>query len=351
MAATLPWGPSEETPLSSPDERRNGDPDVVITDCDHRSVAEEVEMIRAAGFSVRVENCATAADVLRVASNAQVLITQYAPLDQTVMRGLKRCTGIVRYGVGVDNIDIDAAYAHDIVVANVPDYGIEEVASHAVMFVLALIRGLGPLQQSVSGGDWDYKVAVPLIRLSSLTVGVVGCGRIGSTVASMLHALGMRVIVTDPLVTEGHSDELGCELVELPTLLSTADVVTLHVPLANDTRALIDDTTISLMKHGSYLVNTARGGIVDSAALLRGLESGRIAGAALDVLDKEPPSGDDALVLHPKTIITPHAAWYSEEAYLALKRGVAEEAIRMLTREPVKNPIPSEQAGGADLRV
>ena len=292
---------------------------VLIADCDHGSVEPERSLLSAAGVELRVGG----------GGDADVLIVQYASVDGALLDRMPSCRAVVRYGVGVDTVDVEAATARGVWVVNVPDYGTAEVADHTLALMLALLRGVVVLDRSVRAGDWDDRAAGELRRLSSLTLGVVGCGRIGTAVAERAAAHGLRVLGFDPEGVRPPAEPVG-----LAALLAAADVVTLHAPLAPATHHLIDPAR---MRPGAFLVNTARGGLVDSAALLAALESGHLAGAALDVFEHEPPPSE--LVRHPRVIATPHAAWRSRESELALKTEVAREALRVIGGEVPRSPV------------
>jgi D-3-phosphoglycerate dehydrogenase len=308
---------------------------VVITDCDHGTIEPERQVLDGHDVELRLADCRTTADVVREARDAEVLINQYAPITGEVLDALAACRLVVRYGVGVDNVDVDAAASRGVWVANVPDYGRDEVADHTVALILALLRGIARLDRSVRGGGWDYEVVRPLRRLGTLTLGVVGCGAIGTAVARRAAALGMRVVGHDLVDRPG-----APQPVPLAELLATADVVSLHANLTAASRHLIGAAELSAMKPTAYLVNTARGGLVDTAALLAALDAGEIAGAGLDVLETEPPDRTGwALARHPRVVATPHAAWYSEEAFRTLKTEVAREALRVLAGDPPRSPV------------
>jgi D-3-phosphoglycerate dehydrogenase len=287
-----------------------------------------------------VLRCRTPEEVAAQAGEADVLINQYVPITAEALDALPRCRLVVRYGVGVDNVDVEAAAARGVWVANVPDYGRDEVADHTLALALAVLRGVVALDRSVREGSWDLEAARPLRRLATLTYGVVGCGAIGTAVAGRAAGLGMRVLGYDvPQVRSAPPIERA----PLEELLSSSDLVSLHAALTPDTHQLIGAGALGRMRPSAFLVNTARGGLVDTAALLAALDAGELAGAALDVLETEPP--DDLgwrLARHPRVVVTPHAAWYSEEAFLTLKTEVAREALRVLEggrpRSPVNNP-------------
>jgi D-3-phosphoglycerate dehydrogenase len=315
-------------------------PLVVITDCDHGSFEPERGVL-GDRYELRIEQCVTAEDVAALARDADALINQYAPLDTTALTGLDRCRVIARYGVGIEHIDLAAAEAQGIWVANVPDYGVDEVADHALALTLAAFRQVVRLDREVRSGAWDFGVVRPLRRLSTRTVGVIGAGRIGLAYARRVHGLGFRVLVHD--VRAVGVDELppGVEQVPLDELLGAADLVSVHVP--GGTGWSLGAAELDLMRPGGYVVNTARGAVVDADAVRAALDRGHLAGAALDVLAVEPPAADDPLLVHPAVVLTPHAAWYSEEAFTTLKTEVAREVDRVLSgglpRSPVNSPV------------
>jgi D-3-phosphoglycerate dehydrogenase len=313
---------------------------VAITDCDHQSVEPERQVLAGHGVELRVLRCRTPQEVAGQAGDADVLLNQYLPITGELLDGVPRCRLVVRYGVGVDNVDLEAASARGVWVANVPDYAREEVADHTLALGLALLRGVAVLDRSVRDGTWAPEVARPLRRLSTLTWGVVGCGAIGTAVARRAAGLGMAVLGHDLAAVPS---EPPIRRVPLAELLAAADLVSLHAALTPATRHLIGAAALARMRPTAFLVNTARGGLVDGVALLDALDTGALAGAALDVLEREPPDGLGwDLVSHPQVVATPHAAWYSEEAFHALKTEVAREALRVLEggrpRSPVNRP-------------
>jgi len=317
---------------------------VVITDCDHDNIEPELRVFGEAGYGVRLAECKTAEDVIREAAEADAIVVQYAPVGEDVLEALERCRVVVRYGVGVDTVDTQAAARLGVWVANVPDYGTEEVSDHALALMMNLLRGVGRLDRAVRSGTWDVREARPLRRVRSLTLGVVGCGRIGSAFARKAAPLGLRVLGYDPApIPEDLVREYGVQPTGLDELFAEADVVSLHLPLTEETRHLIGPEALRKMKPGAYLINTARGSLVDGEALLRALDGGELAGAALDVLETEPPEAGDALVGHERMIVTPHAAWYSEESFETLKTEAAREVVRVLSggrpRSPVNEPV------------
>jgi D-3-phosphoglycerate dehydrogenase len=302
---------------------------VVITDCDHGDIERERELLRPHA-RVTLADCRTEDEVLAVAADADAVVCQYAPISARVLAGLRRCRVVVRYGIGYDTIDAASAATLGIPVCNVPDYCVEEVADHTVALSLMLLRGVDALASSVRAGMWDYRVAGPVRRIGALTVGVVGFGRTGSAYTARMRALGATVLAAD-------ARPLSRDAVQVPLdeLLSRADLVSLHVPGDGQ---ILGEREFALMRPGAYLVNTARGSLVDERALRTALDNGTLRGAALDVLADEPPT-DTALVSHERVVVTPHSAWYSEEALRALKDAVAHEVLRVLRGDPPRNPV------------
>jgi C-terminal binding protein len=270
--------------------------------------------------------------------------------ERTIGR-MRNCKLIVRCGVGYDNVDTAAARRRGIPVANVPDYGTEEVADSAIGLTLALTRGLHLLagRMRENRGPWTFAQGRPLHRLRGRAFGVVGLGRIGTAAALRAKALGMDVLFHDPYVPDGRDKALGVRRMEtLGELLVQAHVVSLHCPLTRETRHLINRTTLAQMPTGSYLVNTARGAVADALAVLDAVAAGHLAGAALDVLEHEPPPDDHPLLTawrdpahpaHDRLILTPHAAFYSEEGMADMRIKGSENCRRVLLGQPPRNVV------------
>lgn len=285
-----------------------------------------------------------------------LMMYHYLEMQQKTLSLLTKCRLIVRCGVGYDNVDIQAAKELNIPVANIPDYGTEEVADAAIGLSLDLLRKISFLNRHLqrSRDDWHYQVALPIRRLRGLKCGVVGCGRIGTAFAVRAKALGLEVQFYDPDLPDGYDKAIGVDRCDtLEELLESSDLVSLHCPLTETTREMINSETIALMKSGSYLVNTARGSIVDHRAVLKALESGKLAGAALDVLEEEPPRNDDPILeawrdpnhpAHYRLILNPHSAFYSLESLHDMRTKGAENIRRVLTDLPARNVINGVQS-------
>ncbi len=264
---------------------------------------------------------------------------------------LKHCKLIVRCGVGYDNVDWRLARERGIAVANVPDYGTEEVADSAIGMALALARGVTLFNSRLRDrcGEWLYTQGAPIWRLRGRVFGIVGLGRIGGAAALRAKALGMDVAFYDPYVPDGRDKSLGVRRVEtLDALLAEAHVLSMHCPLTSETQHMINAGTIGKMKRGSFLVNTARGGVVDVTAIPEAIRSGQLAGAAIDVLEEEPPPDDHPLLVawrdpgHPayhRLIVNPHIAFYSEEGLLDMRTKGTEACRRALLGLPLRNVV------------
>ncbi len=281
------------------------------------------------------------ADLADRVAGADVMIVYHdIPMmtDATFARA-DRCVGVIRAGVGYNNIDLEAASARGIVVCHVPDYGSEEVADHAIMMLLAVARQLVPSHQSIRGGGWDFQVTTATPRLRGKTLGIVGCGRIGTATALRAKAFGLDVVFYDPYVPPGYDKALGLRRVDrLDDLLEQSHFVSLHCYLDSGSFHLIDRAALARMRPGSILINTARGPVVDQEALLEALDSGHLLGAGLDVVERE-PLDDDRLRHHPRVILTPHSAFYSIEGFYELRRKAAEEARRLVLGQPPRCPV------------
>jgi len=308
----------------------NKRPRIVITDCDHPSVEIEKKILSEINSELTLETCKTEEDVIAVASDADGIINQYAPFTRKVIKSLNRCKIIARYGVGVDNIDVEAATEQHIIVANVPDYCLDEVSTHALGLILASARKIIFLDRKVRERTWDFKITKPLFRTQGKILGLFGLGRIARMVAQKALGFGFKVIAFDPYVSEANSK---IEMVTLKRLLSDSDFLSIHVPLTDETRHSFSENELRTMKKTAYLVNTSRGPIVDEKALYVALKEKWIAGAALDVMEKEPPDWKEPLLKLDNIIITPHISFYSEESYVELKTKVAEAVCSVLKGE------------------
>ncbi|HWE81264.1 MAG TPA: C-terminal binding protein [Gaiellaceae bacterium] len=320
---------------------------VVVTDHVFTDLETERGLLAPLGAELVLAPSTDEATLTELARGADALLVCYAPVPRAVVEAAAEggVRVISRYGIGYDNVDVDAASEHGILVTNVPDYCLDEVADHTMALLLAAARGVVEACASVRHGGW----AVPQTRIHSLRgrqLTLVGLGRIGVKVAERALPFGLRVVAFDPFVTE--APLAGIELAgSLAEALAGADLVSLHVPMSAANRHLVDDAAIALMTRSPVLVNTSRGGLVDLDATTRALEDGRLAGVALDVTEPEPLPADHPLRTHPRAIVTPHMAFYSEEAQAELQRRAADEVARALEGKPPRSPVNADRLGQA----
>ena len=300
---------------------------VMITDCDHGSIEEEKEELGRIGTELILAQIRKEEDLIRVCKEADGLISQYAILNRNVLGHLTKCKVVARYGVGVDSIDLKAATDLGIIVANVPDYCIDEVASHAVAMLLTLIRKTVFFDRKVKSSHWDFRQGPPIHRIQGKTLGLIGCGKIGFEVAKRMSAFGVKVITFDPYLEKVSE---GIELEDFDTVLKESDFISIHCPLNDSTRHLIGDEALKKMEKKPMIINTSRGPIVDERALIQALEQGLISGAGLDVLEKEPPDPQNPLLKMENVILSPHVGFYSEESISELKRRTAKNVADVL---------------------
>jgi D-3-phosphoglycerate dehydrogenase/C-terminal binding protein len=287
----------------------------------------------------------------RIEDADAIMLYHHLGLSRRTIERLQHCKLIVRCGVGYDNIDFQFARERGIPVANVPDYGTEEVADSAIAMMMVLTRGVTYLNSRLRAnvGRWHYTQVVPLYRLRGRVFGIVGLGRIGTAAALRAKALGMDVAFYDPYKPDGHDKALGVRRVErLDDLLSQSDILSLHCPRTEETQHMIDAAALARLPKGAYLINTARGAVVDTAAVPSAIESGQLAGAGIDVLACEPPPEDDPLVVawrnpdHPayhRVLLNPHSAFYSEEGLMDMRVKGSDACLRALTNQPIRNIV------------
>jgi D-3-phosphoglycerate dehydrogenase len=298
----------------------------LITDHDFPDLELELALYREAGMEARVAQCRTEDDVIRESEGCQGLLVQYAPVNAKVFAARPEIRIASRYGAGFDTIDTEDAKRHGVWVANSPDYGVGEVATHALGMALALVRHLAIYDRDVKAGRWHYTTPGPIRRCSDLTVGILGLGRIGKRMAHLSRNAFRNVIACDPYLIDGDYPAYVAR-VGLDELFSQADVVSLHVPLNDETRGMVDGRLLALMKPGAMLVNTARGAVVNVEDLVAALARGGLDGAALDVLPTEPPPEGHPLLANPRVLLTPHSAFYSVEAERELRRKAARNLV------------------------
>jgi D-3-phosphoglycerate dehydrogenase len=310
---------------------------LVVTDQAFGGTDLEEELARSRGVDFASHQCTGEAETAEVTAGADVVLVNFAPITETVLTGLAPGATVVRYGIGYDNVDTEAATRLGVAVANVPDYGSDTVADHAAACLLSLLRKLPFYDRLIRRDGWcEPKALGSLPGFATTTVGLVGAGRIALGLARRLQPFGFRVIAYDPYAKAEAVKEAGVELRSLEDLLEESSAISLHVPVAKDTQHLVDEEFLRRMRAGAILVNTSRGGLVDEHALARALAGGHLAAAALDVFDPEPLSLDSPLRELSNVLFTPHAAFFSDDSVEALQRLATEEAGRALAGEPLR---------------
>jgi D-3-phosphoglycerate dehydrogenase len=288
---------------------------------------------------LRMAKSTSAEDILAVARDADAILVTYAKLPGDLLRQLRRCKAIGRFGLGVDNIDIAAAAELGITVTYVPDYCMQEVSDHAMALLLALARKVPQSNALVQAGRWDMPAVVPIHRLAGHVLGLVGFGSIPRALAPKAKAFGLRVVAHDPYVPQHALAAAGVESMSFDRLLEISDFVSIHAPLLPATRGLFNAEVFRKMKQGACLINTARGPLVDEDALLAALDSGRLAGAALDVVAVEPLPKESRLIGRDNVVLTPHTGFYSVEALNELQTKCAADVARVLSGEKPVYPV------------
>ncbi len=306
-------------------------PRLLFTDQDYPDLALEQEVFDAAGIELSVKECRSEEALIATAADVDALLIQYAPVTERVIAALPRLGIISRIGAGFDTVDTEACARHGVWLANSPDYGVGEVATHALALCLALVRNVVAYDRDIRNGKWHYLSSGKLRRASEMTLGIVGLGRIGKRMAHVSRNVFRRVIAFDPYLIDGDFPAF-VERSGLEALFEQSDVVSLHTPLNAETRGMVGRSLLGRMRRGSFLVNTSRGAVVEIDDLLHALDSGILAGAALDVLPVEPVPADSRLLQQPKLILTPHAAFFSVQAEIELRRKAAQNIVSWVKR-------------------
>jgi D-3-phosphoglycerate dehydrogenase len=316
-------------------------PKIVVTDATFPHLDHERAVAARYGTALVEAQCASAEDVVKAANGADLLLVQFAQVTAKAIEALAPNAAIVRYGLGLDNIDLQAAKRNGVRVAYVPDYATGEVADHTAALILTALRKILPLDRSIRAGIWDPVGGCrPMPSFSQSVVGFLGFGRIGREVHARLKPFGFSGIVSDPYANAAALEEAHVRAVDLDTLFSTAEVVTLHAPLSADTKHVVNAQRLKLMKPTAVIVNTARGALIDTAALEEALAQNRLGGAALDVFEEEPLPPHSRLRDFPNVILTPHAAWYSAQSAERVQARAADEMDRHLSGRPARCPAP-----------
>jgi D-3-phosphoglycerate dehydrogenase len=294
------------------------------------------DVIRQNGGTIRYGRAVDEKDRARLAEGAEVIVVGATPLRRELFTALPQLIGVVRLGIGVDSIDLDAATELGIVVANVPDFCSEEVAEHALGLIFAVTRKIALADRKSRRGEWVPGMDAllrPMRRLSGQTLGLIGLGKIGRSLARKARGLGLAVIAYDPHINAEMAQAAGVPLMSLEEMLPQTDILSLHVPVTTETQGMVNARTLALLKPQAILINTARGGVVDEAALVAALASGRLAGAGLDVLQNEPLRPPHPLADFENVVFTCHYASLSEDSYASMRHQVSDQVVQILRRE------------------
>jgi D-3-phosphoglycerate dehydrogenase len=320
-------------------------PLVAVTDHVFADLEPTQQALAHLGADVRLAEAKTPEAILAVGREADGMIVCYADVTAGIIEELEKCQVIARTGIGVDNVDVAAATRAGIVVTNVREYCDDEVSDHAMALLLALVRKVPLMNEKVRGGTWGAGPAKPIHRIRGKVLGLVGFGNIPRQLAVKAHGFGIDVQASDPYVDAETYAAHGVRGVDLDELLSTSDYISVHAPLTDETHNMFDADAFSRMKRGAYLVNTARGPLVDVEALVDALDAGQIAGAGLDVLPEEPPAEDLRLLGRDDVLVTPHIGFYSEDSMTDLQAKAAEQVALVLSGEAPQYPVNAEALG------
>jgi len=314
---------------------------VAITDAEYPSFDIEKKVLSKLNVELVIFQCKTEEELIKNCKDADALLNQYAKITQNVIEHLDNVKIIARYGVGVDNVNLDAATKKGIFVTNVV-YDICDVADHTITLILALTRKLFFVNKSVKKLEWDWKKFHPIIRIKGKTFGIIGLGRVGRQVAKRINCFDVKILACDPYISLDVFKNYNAKNVDFNTILEQSDFVTLHIPLNDETRYMISTNQLKKMKKTAILINAARGGIVDEEALYKALLENEIAGAGLDVLEKEPVEKDNPLLKLDNVIITPHMGWYSEDSVDEVQKIAAEQVLMFLQGKVPINLVNNE---------
>lgn len=315
---------------------------VVVTDLGYPNYDSERQQVDSIDGELFLAECETAEDVTEATRDADGVLNRAAPVTAAVIEQMARCKVIARYGIGVDNVDVEAATRKGIVVANVPGYCVEEVSDQALALMLSAWRKVVSHDKAVRKGAWDISFRDPVYRLKGRTLGLLGLGAIARRLVEKVAGFGFRIIAHDPYVSADDAAKLGVKLVDLDTLFRQSDLLSLHAPATSETRHIVNKERLGQMKETTVLVNTSRGPLIDETALAEALKAKRIAAAALDVYEQEPPDTNSELFQLDNVIVTDHAAWYSEDSLAELQRRTAAAVCAVLSGKRPESPVNPE---------
>lgn len=313
-------------------------PRVIVTDSSFADHDQEEALLATVGESLTIENCRTEDDVISVSAGAEVLLVQWAPIGRRVFAARPEVRLVIRYGIGLDNIDLHAAEEYGVAVANVPDYCIDEVAEHAVMLLLSLQRRLLTFDRLARSDRWSEATRVfpPASSIAEQTIGLIGFGRVGRRAATILAGFGARTCAFDPGLAPEAIASAGVTPAVTLKELSQCDAISVHCPLTEETRGIVDASFLATLPNHAIVINTSRGPVIDTAALVDALQRSEIGGAGLDTVDPEPLPQDHPLLTLPNVVVTPHVAWMSDAARVRLQREAGREAVRFVSGQPLR---------------
>ncbi|THF84630.1 C-terminal binding protein [Cohnella fermenti] len=323
---------------------------IAVTEPGFPDYRQERSILEPLPARLEARTCCTATELVDLCRDADAILVHHASFTKEVIDQLTRCKVIVRYGIGYDTIDIEAAAARGIPVVNVPDYGVQEVADHTWALLLGTVRRVPAMDRNVRAGDWRMASVGPIMGLRDKVLGLAGFGNIAREVARRAQGFGLKITAYDPFVPDEVFGEMGVRRVDLHTLLGESDIITSHLPLTPDTKHLFNREAFGRMKNTAYLINTSRGGVVHTDDLVWALDNGVIAGAGLDVFDLEPLPEGHPLLKVDGCVLSPHAAWYSEDSVDRLQRYAALEVERVLKGQQPKHVVNGIRIGGREER-
>jgi D-3-phosphoglycerate dehydrogenase len=324
---------------------------VLVTDIAWKDLKLEEEILGKAGAQVTLAKSGAEAELLDLAPAMDGILTCWKMVGSAVLRSATKCLSVGRLGIGLDNIDVRAATELGMIVTNVPAYCVDEVSDHAMALILSCARKTAFYDRNIKSGSYDLQAGPALYRIKGKTLGIVGFGKIGRALCAKAKPFGLNIVVHDPHVDAASTAQAGVKNLSLADLVKVSDFVSIHVPLSAETSRLFNYETFREMKPTAVVVNTSRGDVIDGDGLLAALNEGLIAGAGLDVLSKEPPSAGDKLVAHPRTVITPHAAFNSEESLLELRITAAQQMADVLGGKLPQNIVNPDVLKSPSLRM
>lgn len=324
---------------------------VMMTDYAWPSVEPERGVLAEIGAELIVAESGTEEEFIELAPQVDGILTCWLNVTTAVVEAAQQCKVIGRCGIGLDNIDVETATALGMVVTNVPAYCIDEVSDHTMALLLACARKISLLDRTMRSGGWTRDVGPPMRRIRGQKLGIIGLGKIGKAIVPKAKAFGLEVLVYSPRATQEMADEHGVTLVDFPELLAESDYITIHAPLTSETQDLLNGDAFRRMKSTAYVLNTSRGGIIEPTALYNALTTGEIAGVGLDVFVQEPPESDDPLLALDNAVLTPHAAFTSEESTYDLEVTAAAEVARVLTGQMPESVVNPEVLCSPTLRA